>query len=100
MKERISHEELLRVIGYDQFSALRQSASEERHPGACADTMDDIIKDGYDRAAALRRLRNDFEDIMSGVCRRRTIEINPEDFIKKMHFTDPFNQSNSPNGTL
>jgi len=42
-------------------------ANEEHFPCGDPDRMDSIISIGKNKASALRKLRNDFEDIKSGV---------------------------------
>lgn len=42
-------------------------ANEEHYPGNDPDKMDSIISVGKNKASALRRLREDFENIKSGV---------------------------------
>ena len=42
-------------------------ASEQYHPSSDPDRMDDTIREGKKKLAALRKLRDDFENVMSGV---------------------------------
>ncbi len=54
---------LSKLIMYD----LENCASEQYHPGGDPDAMDDTIKFHKERASALRKIREDFENQMSGI---------------------------------
>lgn len=47
--------------------ALRSLKGEETYPSACADASDDKIKHLRERVVGLRRMREEFEDIMARV---------------------------------
>lgn len=46
---------------------LEMKAREQAHPGLDADQMDDDIRNCGKRVDELRRIRTEFEDLMSGV---------------------------------
>lgn len=46
---------------------MRGAAGEQYHPSRNPDESDDYIKDGLEKAAALRDIRTQFENLMTGV---------------------------------
>jgi hypothetical protein len=46
---------------------LNNAANEQYAPSACPDQMDHKIADGKERAGKLRNLREEFENIVTGI---------------------------------
>jgi hypothetical protein len=49
------------------FHELTTCASEQKAPMHEADQMDSIIRDSKDKAKVLRELREEFENVMTGI---------------------------------
>jgi hypothetical protein len=61
---------VIHIISAQILAALKEAASEQRWPSRSGDEMDDHIKSALDRAAALTKLRFDYEVAITGVLSR------------------------------
>ncbi len=61
------YNDIVNKISIIILKELDNVSSEQRYPSSDPDRMDDIIKDGKLMIVQLRKLRNDFEDIVTGV---------------------------------
>lgn len=65
---RLDHPgEIVFRLGLVLEQAMVKLACERRHPGGNPDSSDDLIRDLEHKVAVLRRIRGEFEDVMSGV---------------------------------
>lgn len=69
MKE--NEEIVINSLSTSILRVLREVSHEEICPNADPDRMDEIIKDGYKKVRELRRIRQELEDIFTGVCGER-----------------------------
>jgi len=67
MSEQETQKTIINGLSYLILNHLNRAALEQYHPCGDADTMDHRIADGKARAEKLRAIRQDFEDVITGV---------------------------------